>query len=298
MTTKDIRTLDINDFKHDSHLLEYVDENIVILNEVDSNIDNEEEFRLDCLLMMFCIEGEALININGKTFTLQTDHCAILLPNTFIRRAAKPEHCNVRIIAISAGFLKGITTLNKEAWNIGFYLYHNPIFPINRETTYKFYLYKELVLASISEQPRPFLKEEKKHLFSAILCEMLSRLYKDLPTTGRNIEFRKDRSVYIFRKFIELVTADDGTHRSVSYYAEKLCYSPKHISTVVKKISGKAPLTIINEHAMERIKYELKHSDKSMKEIADMFEFSNPSFFGKFVKQHLGISPQQYRNIE
>ena len=58
------------------------------------------------------------------------------------------------------------------------------------------------------------------------------------------------------------------------------------------------PLSIINEHAMEQIKYELKHSDMSIKEIADHFDFVNPSFFGKFVKQHLGMSPLQFRNSE
>ncbi|TWJ17981.1 helix-turn-helix protein [Bacteroides zoogleoformans] len=51
----------------------------------------------------------------------------------------------------------------------------------------------------------------------------------------------------------------------------------------------------INEYAIEQIKQELKHSDKSIKEIADEFNFSNQSFFGKYVKAHLGMSPAQYR---
>ena len=88
---------------------------------------------------------------------------------------------------------------------------------------------------------------------------------------------------------------DEGINRSVAYYADKLCYSPKHLSTVIKNVSGRSPLSIINAHAIDKIKYQLKNSDMSMKEIADYFNFTNPSFFGKFVKQHLGVSPQQYR---
>ena len=102
--------------------------------------------------------------------------------------------------------------------------------------------------------------------------------------------------MYIFRHFMEKVSEDDGTHRSVAYYADKLCYSSKHLSTVIKKVCGKSPLTIINEHAMECIKYKLRHSEMSMKEMADFFNFTNPSFFGKFVKGHIGMSPLQYRN--
>ena len=75
------------------------------------------------------------------------------------------------------------------------------------------------------------------------------------------------------KKDIEKVTEDNGTHRSVAYYADQLCYSPKYLSTVIKKVCGKAPLTLINEHAMEQIKFQLKHSDMSMKELADYFDF-------------------------
>jgi AraC-like DNA-binding protein len=49
---------------------------------------------------------------------------------------------------------------------------------------------------------------------------------------------------------------------------------------------------------MEQIKFQLNHSDMSMKELADYFDFANPSFFGKFVKQHLGMSPMQYRALK
>ena len=95
-----------------------------------------------------------------------------------------------------------------------------------------------------------------------------------------------------------MVNADDGSHRSVAYYADKLCYSAKYLSSTVKQVTGKSPLQIINEHAIKQIKYKLKHSEMSMKEMADYFDFTNPSFFGKFVKGHTGMSPMQYRYSE
>ena len=52
------------------------------------------------------------------------------------------------------------------------------------------------------------------------------------------------------------------------------------------------------ESAIEHIKYRLKHSDKSIKEIAEEFNFPNQSFFGKYVKSYLGMSPARYRNTK
>ena len=91
-----------------------------------------------------------------------------------------------------------------------------------------------------------------------------------------------------------MVNADDGSHRSVSYYADRLCYSAKYLSSTVKGITGESPLQIINKHAIKQIKYRLKHSNLSIKEIADSFDFANHSFFGMFVKIYTGMSLRQY----
>lgn len=43
-------------------------------------------------------------------------------------------------------------------------------------------------------------------------------------------------------------------------------------------------------------KQMLRSSDLSIKEIASELNFSTQSFFGKYFKQYVGISPTEYRN--
>ena len=275
-----------------------MDENLVVLDSVEATFSDATPVKMDCFIIAFCMEGETSININNKSHVLKADHCAIILPSTIVRHLHASEGCIFRIVAISSTFMKEVTSSRKETWDISYYLYSNPVFPINRNSSYKLYLYKEIVLTCINEKEHAYSKEAKKHLFSAIFCEILGALHRAIPNQENLPRFSNDRSMYIFRKFLEKVAEDDGSHRSVAYYADQLCYTTKHLSTVVKKISGKGPLTIINAHAIECIKYDLKHSDKSIKEIADRFDFVNPSFFGKFVKQHTGMTPLQYRNSD
>jgi AraC-like DNA-binding protein len=54
-------------------------------------------------------------------------------------------------------------------------------------------------------------------------------------------------------------------------------------------------MQFIQENTIKQIKYKLRHSDMSIKEIADAFDFPNPSFFGKFVKAQMGMTPLQCR---
>ena len=273
----------------------YKDENVIVLDELNVPVPPDQLFQTDCFMLVFCMKGEMTASINNKTHTIKAEQCAILLPGSLIRSLGERTERAVKIIAFSSDFLKETVSIKKELWDIANHLYSNPIYPINRNKSYKMYLYRELFINYIPDTSHPFHREILKHIFAGAFFEMLSELNAHLPE-GKKLDYNLNRAHYIFRKFMELVTMDDGRHRSVAYYADQLCYSAKHISTVVKQVSGKAPLKIINDHAIERIKYQLKYTDMSMKEVADYFEFSNPSFFGKFVKQHLGMSPQQYRN--
>ena len=127
-----------------------------------------------------------------------------------------------------------------------------------------------------------------------MICEMFAMLNEQIPHEERK-NIQQNRATFITRDFIHLVNADNGTHRSVSYYADKLCYSPKYLCAVIKETTGKTPIQIIQENAIKQIKYKLKHSDMSIKEVADAFDFPNPSFFGKFVKAHTRMTPMEYR---
>ena len=62
-----------------------------------------------------------------------------------------------------------------------------------------------------------------------------------------------------------------------------------------KNVSGKTATEIINAFVVEDIRQRLEYSEKSIKEIAQELDFPSISFFGKYVKAHLGVSPKEYR---
>jgi len=98
-----------------------------------------------------------------------------------------------------------------------------------------------------------------------------------------------------FQRFLTLLTQSEVKHRTVESYANELCITPKYLSIVCKKHSGKTANEWICEYVMEDIRYYLKHSDLSIKQVADLLGFPNPSFFGKYVKDHFGLTPIELR---
>jgi len=81
----------------------------------------------------------------------------------------------------------------------------------------------------------------------------------------------------------------------VSAFANMLNVTPKYLSKCVKDESGRLPLDLIHETTINTIRQQLRYSNMTVKEICTQLDFPNLSFFGKFVKEHLGMSPTSYR---
>ena len=48
-------------------------------------------------------------------------------------------------------------------------------------------------------------------------------------------------------------------------------------------------------YAAKRISHILDENEKSIKEITEYMNFPNQSFLGKYFKEHVGMSPSEYR---
>lgn len=297
MENEEIKTLDIKDFKTNPDIIDYMDEDIVIINSLKDISRGNETMRLRCLLIAVCIDGCIQLDINRKTYLLQTDDLLLGLPNSIISHTLlSPQH-KIKLAAFSTRFLQRILKVEKNTWNTVLHIHRYPVNSVNTQRDENIIdLYKNLINLNINKTPHLYHKEVMQHLFAALLCELIGVLNQEISTDSfYNEKECLTQSDQIFRNFIKLLSKDNGIHRSVSYYADELCYTPKYLSKVVKQVCGRTPLDIINEYTMEFIKDRLKRSDKSIKEIAEEFNFPNQSFFGKYVKAHLGMTPVNYR---
>ncbi len=81
----------------------------------------------------------------------------------------------------------------------------------------------------------------------------------------------------------------------MGYYASLLNITPKYLSTVCKRVSGKSPIRWIKESVMNEIYQMLRDTDLSVKEISNKLGFPNSSFFGQFFREEAGMTPLSYR---
>lgn len=128
-------------------------------------------------------------------------------------------------------------------------------------------------------------------LVQAICYEFIDAYVANYPIRPTKQD-RKDKN---FQNFIIALHRDCRIHRDVMFYAEQQCLTPRYFATLVHEKSGKSPSQWITIFVIAEAKRMLVNPDISIKEIANSLNFPNQSFFGRYFKQHAGVSPSQYR---
>jgi AraC family transcriptional activator of pobA len=103
---------------------------------------------------------------------------------------------------------------------------------------------------------------------------------------------KPSRKEDIFHKFLDLVHEHHQNERSVSYYADELCLSPKYLSRIVQEITGRHPTDWIRDYVILDAKTMLKSCEYTIQQISERLHFPNQSFFGKYFKKEVAAHPR------
>ena len=100
-----------------------------------------------------------------------------------------------------------------------------------------------------------------------------------------------------FVKFRELLENNFKQLHTVKEYANLLNVTTKTLTTYVQSISKTTPLALINNRIILEAKRHLQHTDLKIKEIAYSLGFEDPSYFIKFFKRQVGLTPSDFREL-
>lgn len=102
--------------------------------------------------------------------------------------------------------------------------------------------------------------------------------------------------IVIFKQFKKMVESHFDKKLSVSQYASLLNISAHHLNKVTKAISGKTTSEIISERVVLQAQQLLNFSDLTISQISDELGFDDSSYFARYFKKRMGLSPQDFRN--
>ncbi len=168
----------------------------------------------------------------------------------------------------------------------------NPCYIIPEDTLETASTYLKLMKRELSHRNQFGYKDIIRFTLKSFLIT-LERIHRT--NHSETLELNSAYELQFF-KFKELIEAHYKEGLSVKDYASLLHISSKTLTTISKKVVNKSPSIIIAERIILQAKRLLKFTSLQISEIAFKIGFDDASYFVKFFKRHVGMSPSSYRS--
>lgn len=242
----------------------------------------------DYNLFLLCNSGCVRLELTNSVITFGAGQMCIMPSNKIVSRIQECGDVNVSVLCVSDKALKTILGAQIGIWNRAVYFDKTHVI----DATWCQSL-NDYVITIFNEKHSPLFKEiilSFLRTFLLLICERFG--FSGEEVRAQNVALRQD---LLFSRFLEILSSQPVKRHPVSFYAAKLCVTPKYLATLCTCVSGKSPIKWITEYTLEDVYTQLRLTDKSLKEIAVQTGFPNNSFFGKFFREKTGMTPLEYR---
>jgi AraC family transcriptional activator of pobA len=252
---------------------------------------SEYPYRSDGYIIGICTRGSAQVEVNLQLYQAKPDAMLLATPFHILRIYNASEDFLCRFIVFSKTFL---TENNVNSHFLESFSYFKsaslPVIYPSHEITMLLDIYM-LMQKKLEREEHPYRMEISRSILTSLLYEVQS-IYENHHVMVKGKQTRKQELNVLFQ---ELVFHHYKEHRNVQYYADSLYVSSKHLTETIKEVTGRTAGEWIDDAVILEAKVLLRNREISVARIAEDINFPDQSSFGKYFKNHTGLSPSDYR---
>lgn len=272
------------------------DTNFMAGIDVTGNIKKlfENPAQMPGCLFLLCLRGRCNITIHLTKYEFKKNFIALIYPDQFVQITDHTPECRFAFIGFSPTIIQH-PYLFSNTIQYAPSILEVPVMKLEPETAEVLRDYFKLLIKA-KHLNNTLVREEQLPLILTGLIIELGNINKQEPIKKGPQHYT--RSQEIVKELIRVVVENYKAERNISFYADKMHLSPQHLSTTIKKVTGRTLTDIISGFVIKDAQAKLKSTELTIQEIAYSLNFPDISFFGKYFKRYTGMSPKQYRNLE
>ena len=271
---------------------EYMADGLVLTDSMAHSLLSEGPARMNFIIMALCKKGQATYSLDTRKQEVKVGDLMFISEGHVVSAYEATPDFECLYIMLSTEFYHSFVMNVKNVSSLLLFSMNNPVVPLTTHEIQVYTNYYMVIRQKMADQAHHFRTNLVKALLLAMFYDMSNVIWR--VGQSEDIKTRK-RADSMFTEFIALLEENVRTERRVSWYAEQIGITPKYLSEMVKQVSKRTPNDWIDNYVMLEIRVLLKNTTKSIKEIADAVNFPNQSFLGKFFKEHMGMSPSEFR---
>lgn len=268
--------------------------NVLTSNELRPFLRFNDPFRSNSFAIILVNKGQFSFHHNFAESLMTKNDVYLITPGSLCELQEISADSEFLILGFKADFLK-----EQGVFFNGAELIHL----FSTDVVHKFSLSDEeyfelstlmLLLKKKIKMPNdmPFYKDIMRNSFLAVLYQIMIFYSKQRVITKSKLTRQEDLTT----SFLALLVDHFKEEKRLNFYATQLCVTSRHLSQVVKKVTGKTAGEIIDDMVIKEAKILLSSNKLSVSQVSEELRFSDQSFFGKFFKKNTGICPSVYRS--
>lgn len=244
-------------------------------------------FKIKFSIILLCLGGEMNICLNLKQFTLKPNTLTLIPAATIGNNISLSPDLRLIMIAFS-NETRLLDSNIRTGSHIISVLNSGPLInltPAETETVRTIY---NIMRSRLTQPGFPAARELSVNSIRLIFSYVFPNLIENRPPKADNS---------LLDSFLRLIEKHALTNRSVSFYADKLSVTPRHLSRAIIRTSGKPAKQWISDRIILEAKVLLNEPSLTIQQISDTLGFPNQSAFGTYFKKSTTLSPLAYRKI-
>lgn len=258
------------------------------------NINRFAVFNVDMvfphIILTFCLRGSAKAMFDMKLYTHSKYDIALLLPGHIMRPIECTDDYQYTAIYISA---KLFDDLKLQTFSHDYQKFkYAPLCSLTEEQANRL-----LAIAEQLEVIAGYTEQEMPHRYQALLAQLaVGYEFLNLFRKEQDKQWANNRQMELYNRFCELVVAHYRESREIQYYAALLHLTPKYLSSSIRSVAGMSPAQWIEQYVITQAKRLIgTYPTVSLKEIAYMLGFDEPTSFYRYFKHATGMTANNFR---
>ena len=249
-----------------------------------------EPRKMNFILIGLCTKGHIKYRMNTQEVTVHDGEMLVVSERHVIDGYQPSEDMEGLCIMMSVDFFHEIIKSVHDISSLFVVARMQPVMKLEDDEIETFKDYFQVVKQKITDNYNHFRKDLIRTLMLAMFYDVGNVIYR-----VKNFDESLRRSEKVFTNFLKMVEENCRKERRVAWYAQQLNITPKYLSEAVKRVSGRSAVEWVENYVTMELRVLLKNSTKTIKEIANEMNFPNQSFLGKYFKEHVGVTPSEYR---
>lgn len=274
-----------------SYSVDYNEGDILMLDSVK---DISPLFPLDpkTILFAICNKGNLTIKVEDSEFSFEGGTVMLCPPKVRVITKEHSSDFDCKVLCISNHIVRGLLRDKVDVWQHSSNIRQLNIIKTTPHSHDELNFYFTIIRSKLKAAHPSAYHEVLLALLRAFLLELYFLLHAN---DSQHYEHRLSQGKVLFNRFLALISSSEVKRQPISVYASQLAITPKYLTMLCLKYSDKTASEWVAQYTVEEIRFYLKSTELSIKEISARLGFSNMSHFGSYVRKHLKMSPSEYR---